>query len=475
MKQIHRLIKGFFNIPGLPGMLKAFILSLICCQPSCTKFVEVDPPTTQLVSQNVFTSDATAVSTVVGTYSKMISSQGFASGWASSVTLLSGLSADELINYSTDPNTAAFYKNELTPTNSVCGGFLWNECYNLIYTSNAILSGLSGSTGISDSIRKELEGEVRFLRAFCNFYLVNLFGSIPLINTTDYRKNSIASRTPVPVIYDSIVSDLQNAQALLPNDYANSNGERVRPNKWAATAMLARVYLYLQDWTHAEEESSAVIGNADLFALLPDLNGVFLKNSQEAIWQLMPVIPERNTNEGYMFILTDYPQTASLSQSLIDSFEVGDNRRNDWVDSVIVSGQTFYYPFKYKIQTGSDPEEYSMVLRLAEQYLIRAEARAHLNDITGSISDLNAIRFRAGLTGTTANDQVGILSAVQHERQIELNSEWGHRWLDLKRTGQADQVLGHLKGAVWQSTDTLYPIPKTDITADPNLTQNPGY
>jgi starch-binding outer membrane protein, SusD/RagB family len=475
MKHIHNSLKIIPKIIGSGRILKIFILGLISCQPACTKFVEVDPPTTQLVSQNVFTSDATAVSTVVGTYSKMISSQGFASGWASSVTLLSGLSADELVNYSTDPNTAAFYKNSLTSANSVCGGFLWNECYNLIYTSNAILAGLSGSTGISDSTRKELEGEVRFLRAFCNFYLVNLFGSVPLINTTDYRRNSIANRTPVSIVYDSIVADLKNAKALLPLDYSYSNGERIRPNRWAATAMLARVYLYLQDWTDAEEESSSVISNADLFALVPDLNSVFLKNSPEAIWQLMPVIPERNTNEGYMFILTDYPQTASLSQSLIDSFEVGDNRRIDWVDSVIVSSQTFYYPFKYKIQTGSDPEEYSMVLRLAEQYLIRAEARAHLNDIAGSISDLNAIRFRAGLAGTTANDQTGLLSAIQHERQIELNTEWGHRWLDLKRTGEADQVLGSVKGAGWQSTDTLYPIPKTDITADPNLTQNPGY
>src|SRR5450631_1919963 len=104
MKHIHNSLKIIPKIIGSGRILKIFILGLISCQPACTKFVEVDPPTTQLVSQNVFTSDATAVSTVVGTYSKMISSQGFASGWASSVTLLSGLSADELVNYSTDPN-----------------------------------------------------------------------------------------------------------------------------------------------------------------------------------------------------------------------------------------------------------------------------------------------------------------------------------------------------------------------------------
>ena len=116
-----------------------------------------------------------------------------------------------------------------------------------------------------------------------------------------------------------------------------------------------------------------------------------------------------------------------------------------------------------------------MVLRLAEQYLIRAEARAQQNNISGSQSDLNLIRNRAGLVNTAANDKTALLTAIEHERQVELFTEWGHRWLDLKRTNRADAVLGPIKAPNWQPTDMLYPIPQTQIANDPNVHQNPGY
>jgi starch-binding outer membrane protein, SusD/RagB family len=452
-------------------LITGTIFSLI----SCAKFVTVDPPVTQLVSENVFTSDATAVSTITGTYSKMISSGGFASGGSSSITILSGLSADELINYSSDPNMTAFYKNALTASNTVLITFSWNEGYNLIYSANAILAGLASSTGMTDSVKKQLEGEARFIRSFCYFYLVNLYGDIPLITTTDYQKNALEVRMPVSKVYDSLIADLKIAQSLLSNDYSFSNGLRIRPNKWAATALLARIYLFMQNWSAAEQQASAIINQTGMYGLVPDLNSVFLANSEEAIWQLQPVLPNLNTNEGSVFILTDYPNQVSMSQTLIDSFEIGDNRRINWVDSIIVGAQVFYFPYKYKVKTNDDLTEYSMVMRLAEQYLIRAEARLNQNNFSGAEEDVNTIRSRAGLPNTTANDNISLMNAILHERQIELNTEWGHRWLDLKRTGLANQILSPIKGVDWQQTDTLYPISQKDISSDPNLTQNPGY
>lgn len=435
----------------------------------------VDPPSNLLVTQNVFTSDATAISTVAGTYNKMMSSGGFASGGSNSITVLSGLSADELINYSADANTTAFYKNALTPTNTIIITFSWNEGYNIIYSANAILAGLESSTAVSDSTKKQLEGEARFIRSFCYFYLVNLYGNIPLITTIDYKQNALASRMPVKEVYDSIVADLKISQSLLPSDYSLYSGERIRPSKWTAEALLSRVYLYMNDWSDAEKVATDVISQSGLFSLVTDLNSVFLANSNEAIWQLQPVLPDLNTNEGSVFILTDYPNYVSISNSLLDSFETGDNRRQDWVDSLTVNNQTFYYPYKYKVKTSSDLTEYSMVLRLAEQYLIRAEARAQQGNIPDAQNDLNAIRSRAGLPGTVATDQASLLTAIMHERQIELNTEWGHRWLDLKRTNRANSVLPAIKGSDWQPTDTLYPISQKDISTDPNLSQNTGY
>jgi starch-binding outer membrane protein, SusD/RagB family len=442
---------------------------------SCKKFVEIPSPPTQLVSQNVFTSDASATAAMVGTYSAMMSTTGFASGAAQSITQLAGLSADEFINYNTDPNMEAFYKNDLTPTNTYLDMNVWNEGYNLIYSSNAILAGLITSTGVSDSTKNQLEGEAKFIRGFCNFYLVNLFGDIPLIMSTDYTANAITSRSPSSVVYAQIIEDLKDAQSSLGPDYNVSNGERIRPNKWAATAMLARVYLYLHDWTDAEAQSTILINNTGLYNLDSDLNSVFLKNSEEAIWQLMPVQAGYNTLEGNIFILTGVPSSVSIAPSLLNAFEPGDSRKANWIDSITIAGQTYYFAYKYKVQTGFTLTEYSMVLRLSEQYLIRSEAEAQQNDLPDASADLNIIRNRAALANTTSITQSDLLTAILHERQVELFSEWGHRWLDLKRNHLSDQILGIVKSPGWQSTDTLYPIPKLDITNDPHLTQNAGY
>lgn len=230
----------------------------------------------------------------------------------------------------------------------------------------------------------------------------------------------------------------------------------------------------MKDWKDAETESDSIINRSDLYTLSVDLNQVFLANGNEAIWQLEPVQPGLNTIEGNTFILTSFPNSVALTDSVLSAFEPNDNRRTSWVDSIIVSGQTYYFPFKYKIQAGSPVTEYSMVFRLAELYLDRAEARAAQNNLSGAASDLNMIRNRAGLGNSPAADQNALLSAIQQERRVELFTENGMRWLDLKRTDQATAILGSSKTG-WKPTDTLYPIPLKDIQSDGNLTQNPGY
>jgi hypothetical protein len=171
-----------------------------------------------------------------------------------------------------------------------------------------------------------------------------------------------------------------------------------------------------------------------------------------------------------------------LSQSLLNSFEVGDARRTNWVKDTTISGTTYSYSYKYKLAKQNDPvNEYIMVLRLGEQYLIRAEARAMQGKFQLAIDDVNTIRFRHGglaIPLSTPANQSAAVDIILHERQVELFSEWGHRWLDLKRTGKADAVMSIAaiaKGGSWQTTDQLYPIPLNDIQKDPKLTQNPGY
>jgi hypothetical protein len=146
-----------------------------------------------------------------------------------------------------------------------------------------------------------------------------------------------------------------------------------------------------------------------------------------------------------------------------------------WLKANVISGQSFYYPFKYKVRSGTPVTEYLVVLRLAEQYLIRAEARVQQDKLQAAKDDLNEIRKRAGVPNTTAATKQEILTALEHERQTEFFAEWGHRWLDLKRTERANAVLGVLKVPNWQATDVLYPIPLQEIQRNPALVQNEGY
>jgi hypothetical protein len=282
-------------------------------------------------------------------------------------------------------------------------------------------------------------------------------------------------------VYQQIVNDLKDAQNLLATDYTFSGNERIRPNKWAASALLARVYLYTRDYSNAELQSTAIINNTSLFSLANDLNNVFLKNSAEAIWQLMPVRANQNTNEGRFFILTGPPTSSApgitISTSLLNLFENGDNRKFNWINSRVVGINTYFYPYKYKVKTisGTGLTEYYTVFRLAEQFLIRAEARTQQNNLSGALADINAIRNRAGLSNSTANDKSSLTLQIEKERFTELFAEWGHRWFDLKRTNRADAILSSLKTPNWQLSDILLPIPKAQIDNDPNIVQNPGY
>lgn len=458
---------------------------------SCKQFLTIDLPIDQINNKKVYESDETAQAAIRGIYARMMNNGGFASGGGSSITLLAGRSSDEFINYySLNENTKQFSENNLTSDNATLKATLWQDPYQIIYASNAILENLGKpGSSISVPLKRQLAAEAKFIRAFCYFYLTNLFGNIPLILSTDYHANSSAFASIQQDIYKQIIKDLVASKAELNENYPAT--DRTRANKWVATALLARVYLYTGDWKKAETESSMVISQESRYSLVADLNQVFLKNSKEAILQFfVPTALSVNTFEGLTFILTAAPSSSTaivLDDKLVAAFEPGDQRKSKWIGTLTSGTSSWHYPFKYKIRTGSaSPTEYSMVLRLAEQYCIRAEARIRQGDIENGIKDLNTIRTRARAVisidipdplpdlSLTLNEADALL-AVEKERRIEFFSEWAHRWLDLKRTNRAEAVLGVLKGSNWQNTDTLYPIPATELINNPNLNQNNGY
>lgn len=464
---------------------------------SCDKLVDVEAPVTSLNAANVYTNDASAISVVTSMYKNMTRGENFTG--LSGISLRVGLSADELTLYSgvTNERLISYYQNSLkaNSTRDNFGSEYWNPFYNYIFVCNAAIEGIGNSNTLTPAIKKQLLGETKFMRAFINFYLINLFGDVPIVVSTDWEVNANLSRTPRMKVYEQVIADLEDAQELLSADYLDGTvlritEDRLRPTKWAAIALMSRVYLYTGDYSKAESHATEIINHSSVYRLT-DLNSSFLMNAAEAIWQLQPTFEGHNTEDALVFVIpttgptdaasspTDHP--VYLSSSLLNSFELGDKRRINWVDSVIVSGSIYYYPFKYKSASLNEPlTEYLMVLRLGEQYLIRAEARVQQNNINGAQEDLNVIRGRAGLGNSAASDRASLFAAILHERQVELFTEWGHRWLDLKRTGTIDAVMSAVtpqkaNGAPWRSFQQWYPLPFVDIQRGPNLVQNNGY
>jgi hypothetical protein len=166
---------------------------------------------------------------------------------------------------------------------------------------------------------------------------------------------------------------------------------------------------------------------------------------------------------------------------LYSAFSAGDLRLGNWIKSVNITTagvtKTYSHPYKYKVISGTVTvkTEALVFLRLAEMYLIRAEARAENSNLGNAISDLDVIRSRAGLLTPTdpAITQADLLDAIARERRLEMFAELGHRWLDLKRTDKANSILKDKPN--WTIQDQLYPIPFADIQANPSIKQNDGY
>lgn len=449
----------------------------------CKKLVEVNSPVTSTSASLVYSSDATAAAVLTGVYASFnrfgvdntIAGPGSLSFWG-------GLSADEFkLHTGISGANLLYYTNTLNSDN--VGSGYWESIYPKIFITNSAVEGLSAATSLTPAVKNQLLGEAKFMRAFFYFYLVTLYGDVPLVVNTDYLVNAVMPRSPNSAVWEQIINDLNDAESLLsPNylkaDVLSTTTERLRPTNWAAAAMLSRVFLYQQKWKEAEMSATMVINNKTLYDTVSLANSVFSKTSKEAIWQLQPVNTGWNTGDARLFIIPATGPSSNnpvyLSSFLLNSFENGDNRKTAWVKNVTLGSNTYYYPYKYTIAIQNSPvNEYQMVLRLGEQYLNRAEAKAQQGDVFGAIDDLNVIRKRAGLSNYSGpTDKFSLLTAILRERQVELFTEWGHRWLDLKRTRAVDSVMAIVtpqKGGTWDTNSQWYPISQTELQRNPFL------
>lgn len=464
-KRTYRRINKF--------IYKTLGLFMLMYLVSCEDFVAINPPNTQLSGVEIFEDIQTVEAALIHSYSQLRDNV-LTVGNSSGMGYLLGLYSDELVYYgSAASNTHQFYQNSLIPSNSAVSS-IWKGSYKLIYEVNTIIEGIERSNNLPEEEQDQLLGEAYFLRAFLHFHLLNLYGDIPYVDTTDYRINSKVSRMDQDSVYEKIIEDLKLSKSLVAIAYMGSN--KVRPNKWVVTAFLARVYLYDNKWSEALQEAQEVILKGS-YTLNNNITAVFLKNSTETLWQFDAEMAGANTKDASTYVLKQAPpQIISLAPYFIADIEAGDARFSHWIGSVSDGVETWYFPYKYKQNTVTGTtEECSIVIRLAEMFLIVAEANAQLGNSEEALVPLNAIRERANLSPITATASSEVLEAIYRERKMEFFTELGHRFFDLKRTGTANKQLTPVK-LNWKNTSSYWPIPESELILNPNLEpQNQGY
>ncbi|QIL77624.1 RagB/SusD family nutrient uptake outer membrane protein [Hymenobacter sp. HDW8] len=346
----------------------------------------------------------------------------------------------------------------------------WTQMYQAVNVANNLLAAVPE---VNDPLlpaaeKNQLLGEAHFLRALVYFDLGRGWGGVPLILTPTRTKENGQGigRSTVAQTYDQVLADLVEAETLLPDATT-----RNRAVKTTARALRARLHLYRQQYAEAETYATQVITNAN-YSLVTPYRAIstapFL--SRESVLELTFSNSDANTmwNNWFPSALGGQfnfqPVPAAIT--LLNDPTVGGNRSALLANTTIAGASVTYGNLYSRSAQRDDP---SYVLRLAEQYLIRAEARARQGKLTQSLADLNAVRARAGVPASTAATAEQLLLAIENERRVEFAFE-ADRWFDLVRTGRAGVVLGVTDQRRW-----LFPLPFNDLVADPALEQNPGY
>ena len=271
-------------------------------------------------------------------------------------------------------------------------------------------------------------------------------------------------QTKAKDVYQLVVDDV----LAIYNDLSESS-DRVHVTRSAADAFLARVYLYLEQWDKAEQYASQVIDNGN-YALGTIQDLIDNKETAESIWELAYSSSFTNQQSTYWRSPDqggrhEWGPSKELVQLLADP-TVGGDRKAFYQDFSSAQVPDYFVGTLYHRSTLDDDV---IIFRLAEQYLIRAEARANQQNVSGALSDLNIIRRRANISEIVdvASTQE-LLNLIADERRVELALE-PHRWFDLIRTGKAESVLGI------KTYQTIFPIAYNDIEADKDLVQNDNY
>lgn len=396
---------------------------------------------------------------------------------------------------------------------------LWNSYYSALYNINFALEKLAASAGIDEASKAEVEGQLKFLRAYFYFDLILYFGDVVLVTSTLDTPDEAFDllRSPEADVYAQVISDLNDAVALLPASYPAAKVGSA--TKGAALGLLGKVYLTRKQYAEAESTLRQVLTLG--YTLNPNYADNFNPTKKNGVESIFEVQYQGDNDLGeqsnflYVFVprlsqgaITGFPSTVGGGRNIptndiIADYEPGDLRKDIslkegytnssgvYIDIPYVNKFTF--PHTIVNRTNSNWP----VLRYADVLLMLAET---INEQAGPTQEafdfMNAVRDRADLAPLTGLDKDAFRDAVLHERRIELAFE-NHRWLDLKRTKTPEQLAAFMNAYgsqekanptvdrggisfnaldyVYEPHEYLFPVPAAQILINNKLTQNFGY
>jgi hypothetical protein len=428
---------------------------------SCKKFLDNDP-TGQISEDIALTSKDRIQRALTGAYSRLQVQEYYGAEWPNAVWL----SDDNVTSFGSGTTDLQFDGHAVLASSNTIE-ITWKAMYQAINAANNVINAVSvvEDPSMSDADRNSLEGQALFIRALVYFDLARTFGGVPLVlaPTRGLTDESFPAKSTVEEVYAQVLADLEEAEGKLPDVV-----DRNRAHKKAAEALHARVALYQKDWETAEAYSTLVINSPDFSLVTPFETIITEKNNTESIFELAYNVTDANALSGYYYPaeMGGFYRVGPTNElvTLLKDPSIAGNR------SVLLA-ETADAPYgnRYRAANGSTNDDNYAVLRLAEMFLIRAEARANLENVSGGADDLNEIRHRAELGDTPAASKETLLKAIEDERRIEFAFE-PHRWFDLIRTGRAGDVLG-----VTDASKYVFPLPASEVLTNTNLVQNQNY
>jgi tetratricopeptide (TPR) repeat protein len=471
------------------------LLLVLTGMSSCNDFLDLVPE--HQISNNVFYKTQNDFErALIGAYSSF---RGLYNG--SAILFAAELRTDNAeINWSSPTvDEMQFEQNALTATNNTVRG-IWNTCFITISRCNTILARIQ-PVDFDATAKNKIIAEARFLRAFAYFYLVQLYGEVPITEQEFGNPGEIQSadlsRKPVDQVYALIQSDLSSAESLLP---LTLNTDRTHASLGTVKALLGKVYLTRKNYPSAEAKLKEVI-DLNQYGLHENYAALFSEgntNLKESLFEIQ-YIRGRSLGNNYSAVFTPAITSMALfpnnlqgagritpTLNLFNAYEVGDKRKavslNDSVR--LINGSKTYarYALKFvdfKAIETSDGAVTFTVLRYADVLLMYAEALNEQGKTAAAVPFLTMTRTRAGLPGLADLSQTQLRTALEKERRVEFMFE-GQRWFDLVRTGRVREVLnayyaGKNQNFSVAAHEVLFPVPLAEIELNSNLKQNEGY